>query len=485
MSGSHERHETTSMKLLSQFASLGSTFSSKVSPQPLTSPKLIHLNKDVSELTQSSHLAPSDFTKLCNGEWIPEGSQPVAMVYAGHQFGSWVPQLGDGRAILLGEAEGTDGCLYDLQLKGSGLTPYSRDGDGRAVLRSTIREYVCSEAMHALGIPTTRSLCMIDSCTPVYREKTETGAAMIRISESFIRFGTFEYFSYSKQYEALQTLGDYVIERHFPEWSGMDDRINRLFSEAVKRTAELIAHWQAVGWCHGVMNTDNMSILGLTIDYGPFGFLDGFDAGHICNHSDWQGRYAFQRQPHVGHWNCAALAQALLPVMKGGKEAAEKILSTYPKYFASKYLTLMRLKLGLQQQAENDSQLINDLLQLMQAENTDYALFFRKLSRGNARDMFIDRENFDAWHKKYQTRQSQEENSTQAIQERMLTANPEYLLRNHLLQIAIDKAEEGDYSEVEKLMNVMRHPFEKHRGYEHFADFPPEWAQHLEISCSS
>ena len=230
---------------------------------------------------------------LCNGEAVSESCQPVAMVYSGHQFGSYVPRLGDGRAILLGEAKGTDGKLYDLHLKGAGLTPYSRDGDGRAVLRSTIREYLCGEALHALGIPTTRSLCMINSNTPVYRERIETGAALIRVAESHVRFGTFEYFSHTRQHEALNTLVDYVVERHFPQWSKSTNKAAQLLAEATRRTAELIAHWQAAGWCHGVMNTDNMSILGLTIDYGPFGFLDGFNAGHICNHSDWHGPLCF------------------------------------------------------------------------------------------------------------------------------------------------------------------------------------------------
>ncbi len=450
------------------YKDLGTDFSTAVQPQPLDSPELVSSNQDVIDLLSLNSLSQEELTKLCNGKQLLGGSTPIAMVYAGHQFGSWVPRLGDGRALLLSEVQGTDGKFYDLQIKGAGLTPYSRMGDGRAVLRSTIREYLCSEALHHLGVPTTRSLCLINSTTPVYREKTETGAAMIRVAESHVRFGTFEYFSYTNQHENLQTLADYVVERHYPEWIHKGDRVSRLLSEAVKRTAEMIAHWQAAGWCHGVMNTDNMSILGQTIDYGPFGFLDGFDAGHICNHSDWQGRYAFNRQPDIGYWNCTALAQALLPILSSNQhkaqETAQAILKTYPKAFAEKYSILLRAKFGFATAHANDNELIDQLFNQMQEEKTDYTIFFRALSHGDAEDLFIDRERFRAWFSQYQSRLEFEERSDDDIHKGMLAANPKYILRNHLLQIAIDRAEEGNYSEVQKLLGIMRKPFDEQPG---------------------
>ncbi|MTI14235.1 protein adenylyltransferase SelO [Sansalvadorimonas verongulae] len=467
------------------YADLGSAFSSPVQPQPLDNPELVSSNREVIEQLSLDSYSQEELTQLCNGSKPLNESSPVAMVYAGHQFGSWVSRLGDGRALLLGELHGADGKLYDLHLKGAGLTPYSRSGDGRAVLRSTIREYLCSEALHHLGIPTTRSLCLINSTTPVYREKTETGAAMIRVAESHVRFGTFEYFSYSKQHEQLQILADYVIWRHFPQWQDDESRVEKLLAEAVTRTAEMIALWQAAGWCHGVMNTDNMSILGHTIDYGPFGFLDGFDAGHICNHSDWQGRYAFNRQPEIGYWNCAALTQALLPILPAGQEKAEVILKTYPKAFASRYSSLLRAKFGLVTAQENDNKLIDPLFTHMQEEKTDYTVFFRALSQGNAEDVFIDRERFHAWHQKYQERLASEGRSEDEVRKGMLAANPKYILRNHLLQIAIDKAESGDYNEVQRLLDIMKKPFDEQPENESYAALPPEWAGELEISCSS
>ena len=476
---------TIPIKLHNHFAGLGAELSSQVSPQPLTVPALVSLNSDVVDLLQLSSLTEEQLTALCNGEQLPDDSQPCAMVYAGHQFGSWVPRLGDGRAMLLGETDGIDGKLYDLQIKGAGLTPYSRMGDGRAVLRSTIREFLCSEAMHGLGIPTTRSLCLINSSTLVYREKTETAAAMVRVAESHVRFGSFEYFSYSNKLKELSTLTDHVIHQHFPQWNGLDDRVERLLAEAVKRTAELIACWQAFGWCHGVMNTDNMSILGLTIDYGPFGFLDGFDANHICNHSDGQGRYAFSNQPHIGHWNCAALAQALLPLLKGGKESAESIIDKYPDHFAQHYSSLLRAKFGFSSSEAEDNKLIDGLFHQMQEEHTDYTLFFRNLCNGSPRDMFTGRERFDKWYELYLERLAREGRSSDDMRTGMLAANPKYILRNHLLQIAIDRAEEGDYSEVNRLLAIMRKPFEEQPEFEDCASYPPDWASKLEISCSS
>jgi uncharacterized protein YdiU (UPF0061 family) len=285
------------------------------------------------------------------------GSTPLASVYSGHQFGAWAGQLGDGRAILLGEVRTPAAGTQELQLKGSGLTPYSRMGDGRAVLRSSIREFLCSEAMHALGVPTTRALCVTGSDEPVRRERMETAAVVTRVAPSFIRFGHFEHFSHGGQHDALRTLADFVIARFYPQCRDAANPYAALLAEVTRRTAALIARWQAVGFMHGVMNTDNMSILGLTIDYGPFQFMDGFDPAHICNHSDHQGRYAYERQPQIGHWNLFALGQALLPLI-GQSDQALAALQAYPGLFAAELDQRMALKLGLPRASAGSRQLV-------------------------------------------------------------------------------------------------------------------------------
>ena len=312
------------------------------------------------------------------------GTRPLASVYSGHQFGVWAGQLGDGRAILLGETAGG----FEVQLKGCGRTPYSRMGDGRAVLRSSIREFLCSEAMHALGIPTTRALCVTGSDAPVYREEIETSAVVTRVSPSFIRFGHFEHFAANQRDEELRALADYVIDRYYPACR-TDDRFGgnayaALLEAVSERTAALLAQWQAVGFCHGVMNTDNMSILGLTIDYGPFQFLDGFDPRHICNHSDTGGRYAYNQQPNVAYWNLFCLAQALLPLI-GDQEIAVAALESYKTVFPREFEARMRAKLGLAGRRDGDRALIEGVLKLLAQEKVDYTIFWRRLSRPRGR----------------------------------------------------------------------------------------------------
>ena len=335
------------------YSRLPDGFFSTVIPTPLKQPHMISVNTAVAELLglDASDLHEAHNLAYLSGESLHEGMQPVAQCYAGHQFGSFVPRLGDGRAILLGEIQtGTQG-KWDLQIKGGGQTPYSRDGDGRAVLRSTIREYLCSEAMHGLGIPTTRALCMIGSEEKVFREQIEKGALLLRTAPSHVRFGTFEYFYYSNQHDEIQTLLDYVLEHHYPEFKQASNPALALLQEVIKRTAEMIALWQSVGFAHGVMNTDNMSVLGLTMDYGPFGFLDAYDPGFICNHSDYQGRYAFDQQPNIGLFNVSCFAQALLPAMGDDAEAsvelAKQALEQYQAEYINHYAELMRAKLGL------------------------------------------------------------------------------------------------------------------------------------------
>ena len=295
------------------YARLPPAFYSKLAPTPLAEPHLVSFNPAAAALVglDPSEAERPEFVEAFGGKSLPRGAEPLAMLYAGHQFGIYVPQLGDGRALLLGEVRGPGGDKWDLHLKGSGPTPYSRGFDGRAVLRSTVREYLCGEAMHGLGVPTTRALCIVGSSEPVVRERVERAAALVRLSPSHVRFGTFEVFQRRGQHAHVRQLADYVIGQHFPELSGLPDRFARFLSEVVARTARLVAMWQAHGFAHGVLNTDNMSVLGLTLDYGPFGFIDDFDPGYVCNHSDYAGRYAFDQQPAVGLWNLTRLADSL------------------------------------------------------------------------------------------------------------------------------------------------------------------------------
>jgi uncharacterized protein YdiU (UPF0061 family) len=405
-----------------------------------------------------------------------------------------VPQLGDGRAILLGEVQAADGAgRWDLQLKGSGRTPYSRMGDGRAVLRSTVREYLCSEAMHGLGIPTTRALAIVGSDAPVIRENVETAAVLTRMAPTHVRFGTFEFFCWSRQPEAVRTLADHVLAEHFPELGDAPDRYVRLFATVVGRTARLMADWMAVGFCHGVMNTDNMSILGLTIDYGPFGFLDGFNWGHVCNHSDDTGRYAYRMQPGIAYWNLARLAQALSSIVPA--EASEAALEAFEPTFLAAYAERMAAKLGLEARGEGDDDLVRDLLALMHESRTDYTVFFRRLARFNdeemlgvtpLRDFFVDRDKFDAWAARYRKRLAWESSDPGCRGERMNRVNPKYVLRNHLAEAAIRKArDERDYSEIERLRRLLARPFDEQPEMETYAAVPPDWAGSIAVSCSS
>ena len=414
--------------------------------------------------------------------------------------------MGDGRALLLGEVETPTGSR-ELQLKGSGMTPYSRRADGRAVLRSSIREFLCSEAMHALGIPTTRALALTASDLRVRRERVETTAVVTRVAPSFLRFGHFEHFCHhvrNGDYTALRQLADFVIDHHYPECRDAAQPVAAMLAEVARRTAGMMADWQAVGFCHGVMNTDNLSILGLTIDYGPFGFLDGFDPMHICNHSDEQGRYAYARQPQVAYWNLHALAQALVPLIEGDSEQVTGVLtealSHYPDEFARQLGQRMRAKLGLTTAREGDQALIDDLMRLMARTRVDYTLTWRLLADHRigvtggvtgdvapepVRDLFLDGAAFDAWVERYETRLRAEGSTDAERCARMRAVNPKYILRNHLAEIAIQRAEAGDYTEVQRLHQVLRHPFDEQPEHAAYAALPPDWAGSLSISCSS
>ena len=462
-----------------------------VDPTPLLAPYLVSFNPDAAALVDLDPRAAEDplFPEyIAGGRPIP-GAEPIAAIYAGHQFGSWVPQLGDGRAILLGEVRNARGERWDLQVKGAGPTAFSRMGDGRAVLRSSIREYLCSEAMHGLGVPTTRALCVVGSDAPVYRETVETAAVVVRMAPTHVRFGTFQLFASRRQDEHVRTLADHVIAGHFPHLVGADDRHARWLAEVVERTARLMAAWMAVGFVHGVMNTDNMSVLGLTIDYGPFGFLDAYDAGFICNHSDPYGRYAFDQQPNVGLWNCARLAESLLSLMD--REQAIAALDGVAPAVVARYAELMRAKLGLATAEPDDMTLVADLLELLHADGADYTRTFRALGRWRAGEPLTtlspaaDRAAFDAWGARYAERLAREGSVDAERQARMDRANPKYVLRNYLAQRAIALAERREYSEIERLLTILRDPFAEHPEYERYAAEPPEAEREIVVSCSS
>ncbi len=473
------------------FAALGSAFFTPLRPTPLPQPHWVGTSAEVGALLglPEAWQQRDDALQAFTGNALLPGSQPLASVYSGHQFGVWGGQLGDGRAILLGETA----TGQEVQLKGSGRTPYSRMGDGRAVLRSSIREFLCSEAMHALGIPTTRALCVTGSPAPVQREEVETAAVVTRVAPSFIRFGHFEHFAARGQEAELRALADYVIDRYYPdcrrsqEWEG--NAYAALLHAVSERTAALLAQWQAVGFCHGVMNTDNMSILGLTMDYGPFQFLDAFDPGHICNHSDVRGRYAFDRQPSVAYWNLLCLAQALLPLI-GEVDTARAALQSYEGSFGRQFLARIRAKLGLQQAREGDAALVDGLLRLLAADRVDYPIFWRRLSGAVAtedfepvRDLFLDRAALDAWLLQYKELLAHDGWALAA--DLMHKSNPRFVLRNHLGEQAIRAAKLGDFSELQTLQRLLARPFDDHPGHEAYAGFPPDWASSISISCSS
>jgi len=477
------------------YARLPDAFYAPQPPTPMTDPYLVSFNHDAAKLIDlhPDEAQRPEFLEYFSGLRNLPGSSPLAMLYAGHQFGHFVPQLGDGRAILLGEVRNQSGEHWDLHLKGGGSTPFSRSGDGRAVLRSTIREYLCSEAMHGLGIPTSRALCIVGSDMEVYRESIETGATLVRLSPSHVRFGTFEVFFYRGQKEQVKILADYVINKHFPELAELEDKYPRFLREVVLRTARLMAKWQAVGFAHGVMNTDNMSILGITLDYGPYGFLDNYDHSFICNHSDHQGRYAFDQQPDIGAWNLTCLAQALTPLMS--VEEAKEALSIYQSAFITHYIELMAAKLGLKKAGQEAVPLVTGLLDILHKNKVDYTLFFRALgdfkrlpAAQNAplRDMFIDREAFDQWATDYRAHLDRENNDDAERKTRMNQANPKYILRNHLAHIAIIKAtEERDFSEIERLLNLLKNPYDEQPEMDQYASPPPDWASKIQVSCSS
>jgi serine/tyrosine/threonine adenylyltransferase len=476
------------LNLENHFAKLGSSFFTAMPAEKVgTQPVLLHANPHAAALIDldTSAFADPRFTAATAGHLPLQGFESLAQVYSGHQFGVWAGQLGDGRALLIGQVRNRRGELWDIQLKGAGKTPYSRFGDGRAVLRSSIREYLCSEAMAGLGIPTSRALSLIATGETVLRERPEPGAVIARLAPSHVRFGHFEHFHYAGNTEAVRALADHVIAEHFPS---LDH--GAFYGEVVRRTAILMAQWQAVGFAHGVMNTDNMSILGLTLDYGPFGFMDGYDPQFVCNHTDEQGRYSVINQPGIAHWNLRALAVALSRLVPA--QTLLESLDGFERHFGARYRALMRAKLGLDlgfaREEEGDDRLIGELLAVMAKGRADYTLTFRGLSSEVGPDadgawlnrFGAARGEAEAWLARWRARTAGEDLSG------LDRINPKYVLRNWVAETAIRVVEDrGDIVPLDRIFRLLQSPFDAHPDDGEFAAPPPPAMCDLEVSCSS
>ena len=472
-------------KILKQhsYSLLRHDFYSKQAQEPLNNPFLIHINKILLDELGLSKESYEDLMLIFNGTIQIPNIQAVSMNYAGHQFGQYVQQLGDGRGILLGEIEAKNKYL-DIHVKGSGKTPYSRFGDGRAVLRSSLREYLCGEAMHGLGIPSSRSLMIFGSNDVVYREKSETAAMIVRTAKTHVRFGSFEKFFYDGLFDRHKELCDYVISQYLPDKEKSNKKYSYLLESIVIKTASLIANWQSVGFCHGVMNTDNMSILGETLDYGPFGFMDNFNPSHICNLSDTSGRYSYQNQPYVGMWNCTALANTFKHLIN--KEEIAKIMSVYEKTYAKRLFALYKNKLGLSENRNTDEALVQELLNVMEVQKLDFTRTFRSLSNilKTNNSIKVD-DSLKSWSQNFKERHDIETADIDSRITQMNEMNPKFILRNYMLQNAIDQAEEGSYKEIDILMKLITKPYEENLEYERYSEESPEWAKSLGLSCSS
>ena len=443
------------------YARLPERFYARLPPTPVAHPRLVKVNEALADDLglDPEALASDDGVAVLAGNAVPEGADPLAQAYAGHQFGGWSPQLGDGRAILLGEVVDRDGIRRDIQLKGSGRTPYSRMGDGRAWLGPVLREYVVSEAMHALGIPTTRALAAVTTGEIVMRENPLPGAVLTRVAKSHIRVGTFQFFAARQDTEALQALSDHVIARHYPDAETPLDLLNAV----IDAQARLIAQWMGVGFIHGVMNTDNTQVAGETIDYGPCAFMDAYHPDTVFSSIDQFGRYAYMRQPDIMVWNLAQLATALLPLMGEDRdaaiEAATEAVHRFPDRFRAEWLAVFRAKVGLQTDGEDDLVLIHDLLDLMAKDGADFTNTFRALASDNAQDQLTDREAFADWSRRWRDRLASEGATPEGRAEAMAQVNPAFIPRNHRIEQAIQASVKGDFAPFERLVQVLAAPF--------------------------
>jgi uncharacterized protein YdiU (UPF0061 family) len=451
------------------YARLPERFYARLDPAPVPAPRLIALNRGLAEVLglDAAALERPEGVAMLAGNAVPEGAEPIATAYAGHQFGNWVPQLGDGRAILLGEVVGRDGIRRDIQLKGAGRTPFSRMGDGKAALGPVLREYIVSEAMAALGIPTTRALAAVLTGETVLREGPLPGAVLTRVARSHIRVGTFQFFYARDDLEGLRLLARHVIDRHYPEAAGAERPALALLEAVVAAQARLIARWMGAGFIHGVMNTDNMSIAGETIDYGPCAFMDAFHPATVYSSIDRYGRYAWGNQPRIAHWNLAQLAQCLLPLIAETPEAAlphaQAAVDRFAGLYAAAWAAELARKLGLGAAREGDAALGADLLKVMEDNGADFTLTFRHLATGDlaaARAQFTDAAAFEAWRMRWQARLAAEGRGPAAAQAAMRAANPAFIPRNHRVEQAIETAMAGDLGPFGRLNAVLARPFE-------------------------
>lgn len=461
---------TLAIPFQAQYAALPDRFHAQLAPTPVAKPGLIKVNHALArELGLNPEtLESEDGVAMLAGNLVPEGATPIAQAYAGHQFGGWNPQLGDGRAIMLGELPGADGALRDVQLKGSGQTPFSRMGDGRAWIGPVMREYILSEAMHALGVPTTRALAAVTTGEVVLREAPFPGAVFTRVAASHLRVGTFQYFAARNDKDALQTLVDFAIARHDPE---AVDALG-LLRGVITRQAQLIAKWMGLGFIHGVMNTDNMTISGETIDYGPCAFMEAYDPNTVYSSIDQFGRYAYAKQPEIAVWNLAQLATALLPVIDPDTDKAIEVATEAVQGFADQYeaawLATFRAKLGLTTEEAQDGALIMGYLKVMADAGTDFTLAFRALGEGPdiAREMWADPAAFDAWAQGWSERLAKERVSPDGAAMRIKAVNPAFIPRNHRVEEAIQHGLSGDYAPFERLVSVLERPFDDQPEHE-------------------
>ncbi|SDG50189.1 Uncharacterized conserved protein YdiU, UPF0061 family [Limimonas halophila] len=469
------------------YAALPERFYANVQPTPVERPRLLHLNRPLAAqlgLDPEALASPAGVEVLA-GNRVPESARPIAMAYAGHQFGNWVPQLGDGRAVLLGELVDRDGVRRDVQLKGSGRTPFSRMGDGRAELFPVVGEYLASEGMAGLGIPTTRALAMVLTGETVRRSDFLPGAVLTRVATSHVRVGTFEYFARAGDQDAVRTLADYVIDRHYPELRAAEKPYRALLEAVARRTAELIANWMAVGFIHGVLNTDNISVVGETLDFGPFAWMDDYHPAQCFSQVDLGGRYAYNQQPDIGQWNLCRLAETLLPLLADDPETAEAeayaALDAYIPAFEAAYHPALRRKLGLASVQDGDVELIRGLFTRMADQGADFTLTFRRLADvsgtdasadGPVRTLFADPAAFDAWAEQWRQRLAAEGRDETQRRAQMRAVNPAYVLRKHHVYAVYDAVRAGDHGALNELLTVLRAPFDDHPDHAAWA-MPP------------
>jgi serine/tyrosine/threonine adenylyltransferase len=469
------------------YARLPGHFYARVSPTRVRDPRLVKVNRVLAELLgiDPNELDTPKGAEMLAGNALPDGAEPIALAYAGHQFGGFVPQLGDGRAILLGEVVGVDGKRRDIQLKGAGPTPYSRRGDGRAALGPVLREYVVSEAMAALGVPTTRALAAVTTGEPVVRDELLPGAVLTRVAASHLRVGTFEFFAARRDREALARLATYALSRHYPEETGRGNDALALLERVVDAQADLVARWLGVGFVHGVMNTDNTSISGETIDYGPCAFLDEYDPNKTFSSIDHGGRYAFANQPRIALWNLTRLAETLVPLLAEDEQDAIRLatesLQRFPARFGAAHARVLRAKLGLAREEEGDVSLASDLLERLAANAVDYTVFFRRLCAAAAdpqKDadlaaLFVDTGAFQGWAEAWRRRLAQEDVTAEARASAMRRANPAFIPRNHRIEEMIDAAVRGgDFAPFETLVQVLGKPYEDQSDFAYLAEPP-------------